>query len=204
MPLRNRVTPFGELITTDARGLFMGNRGCLHDDRRNIVRSAATTRWITCRLEFKGRRRTPLMQPGLYTELFFLDEATALAAGHRPCAECRRADFDRFRSLFPQAAGEPAPMAGAMDHVLDHERRNGRSRRTWRALPSGCPDGTMIVIDGDPALVHVGRFHHWTPHGYEPIATAAGPEAVEVLTPPSTVAVLRAGYRPVVHATANS
>ena len=96
MPLRNRVTPLGELVADPARGLVYGNRGCLHDDEGRIRRRYAGRRWIACRLEFRGRRRSALLQPGRYTELFFLDEATAFAAGHRPCAECRRADYDRF------------------------------------------------------------------------------------------------------------
>src|SRR6478736_8868570 len=111
-PLRNRVTPLGELVADPARGLVYGNRGCLHDDRGRIRRRYAGRRWIACRLEFRGRRRAALMQPGRYTELFFLDEATALAAGHRPCAECRRPDYDRFvarwRRLHPAEAGADA------------------------------------------------------------------------------------------------
>src|ERR1700742_2178609 len=109
MPLRNRAPPLGEIVAHPARGLVYGNRGCLHDAKGEIRRAYAVRRWIACRLEFNDRRRTPLRQPGRYTELFFLDEATAFAAGHRPCAECRRADYDRFRALL----GEPG--ADALD-----------------------------------------------------------------------------------------
>src|SRR5690349_17975636 len=116
MPRRNRVTPVGELIATPERGLVFGNRGCLHDAQGRIRRTHAVKRWIGCRLEFKGRRRVPLMGPGHYTELFFLDEATAFAAGHRPCAECRRADYDRTLALL----GEPG--ADALDARLHAER----------------------------------------------------------------------------------
>ena len=109
MPRQNRVTPLGELVATSERGLVYGNRGCLHDELGRIRRRYAGRRWIACRLEFRGRRRTPLLQPGRYTELFFLDDATALAAGHRPCAECRREDYDRFVALWrrPPPGSEP-------------------------------------------------------------------------------------------------
>src|SRR5919108_4199279 len=118
---RNRVTPLGELIADPARGLVYGNRGCLHDADGRIRRRYAGRRWIACRLEFKGRRRAPLLQPGKYTELFFLDEATAFAAGHRPCAECRRDDYDRFVALWA-ARHDGEPGAGAIDRRLHGER----------------------------------------------------------------------------------
>src|SRR5262249_40373383 len=119
MPLRNRVTPLGELIADPARGLVYGNRGCLHDERGEIRRRFATRRWLSCRLAFKGWHRTALMQPGRFTELFFLDEATALAAGHRPCALCRREDYDRFLAIVG------ARGADEIDERLHHERLAG-------------------------------------------------------------------------------
>ena len=118
------MTPLGELIATPARGLVYGNRGCLHDARGEIRRRWATRRWIACRLEFRGWHREPLLQPGKFTELFFLDEATAFAAGHRPCALCRREDYVRFGELFPGPSG-----ADAMDEQLHAERVDGRERR---------------------------------------------------------------------------
>jgi hypothetical protein len=127
VPLQNRVTPLGDLIADPARGLVYGNRGCLHDEQRRIRRPYAVKRWIACRLEFRGRRRTPLMQVGRYTELFFLDDATALAAGHRPCAECRRGDYDRFRvrwsQLHPDSDG-----ADDIDARLHRERLDPSTR----------------------------------------------------------------------------
>src|SRR5262249_49569682 len=120
MPLRNRVTPLGELVADPARGLVYGNRGCLHDEHGTIRRRDAGKRWIGCRLEFRGRRRTRLLQPGRYTELFFLDEATAFAAGHRPCAECRREDYVRFQELWRGLGLRPAN-ADAMDERLHAE-----------------------------------------------------------------------------------
>ena len=134
MPLQNRVTPLGELIADPARGLVYGNRGCLHDADGRVRRPWAVKRWIACRLEFKGRRRTQLLQPGRYTELFFLDEATGFAAGHRPCAECRREDYNRFVELVGMRAD-------AIDDRLHAERLNpaASGRRLHRAGWASCP-----------------------------------------------------------------
>jgi hypothetical protein len=147
MPLQNRVSPLSELIADPARGLVYGNRGCLHDDEGRIRRRWATKRWIACRLEFRGRRRERLLQPGRYTELFFLDEATAFAAGHRPCAECRREDYVRFgelwRELHPGHVG-----ADAMDEQLHSERVDPRTRRQrhHEAVPIELPDGACTRL----------------------------------------------------------
>jgi hypothetical protein len=184
MPLRNRVTPLGELIADPARGLVYGNRGCLHDARGEIRRAHATRRWIACRLEFKGWHRGPLLQPGRFTELFFLDEATAFAAGHRPCALCRRADYDRFRALL----GEPG--ADALDDRLHAERLDGRARRLHAA--HDLPDGAFVLRDGKPWLVRGEELLRWTPAGYAD--RAPRDNAAPLLTPPSLVAVLRAGW----------
>ena len=139
MPLQNRVTPFGNLVAVEGRGLLMGNRGRLHDAERRIVRYAQGRRWIACLTSFRGRRRT-VMSPGLYTELFFLDEAVALAAGHRPCAECRRDDYTRFRAAWARAVSEDVSADG-MDMKLDADRLAGRrTKRTYsrrRERPSG-------------------------------------------------------------------
>src|SRR3954449_2102995 len=141
MPLRNRVTPLSELITDPARGLVYGNRGCLHDDRGEIRRRFATRRWIACRLEFKGWRRKALLQPGRFTELFFLDEATAFAAGHRPCALCRREDYDRFGAIWADLHGGEAG-ADAIDLRLHGERVDPHTRghRTHEAPYAALPD----------------------------------------------------------------
>jgi hypothetical protein len=186
MPLRNRVTPLGELVADPARGLVYGNRGCLHDARGEIRRAYATRRWIACRLEFKGRRR-PLLRPGRFTELFFLDEATAFAAGHRPCAECRRADYDRVRALL----GEPG--ADALDDRLHAERLDGRARRLHAAPLDELPDGAFVLRDEAPWLVRGGELRRWTPAGYAERAPRRAGTAT-LLTPPSLVAVLRAGW----------
>jgi len=209
MPLCNRVTPFGELIRDPARGLVYGNRGCLHDAAGEIRRPYAVRRWIACRLEFKGRRRSPLVVPGRYTELFFLDEATAFAAGHRPCAECRREDYNRlsevWRALHPGPAG-----ADAIDDVLHAERWDPDARRPRRhPLPfADLPDGTFAVDDERAWLVRGDRLLEWTPAGYL-AARRSRPRdgTVTVLTPPSLVEVLRSGWQgdvPLLHPTADA
>jgi len=198
MPLQNRVTPLGELIADPARGLVYGNRGCLHDAGGRVRRRFAGRRWIACRLEFGGRIRRPLLQPGRYTELFFLDEATAFAAGHRPCAECRRADYVRFgavwRDLHPGQVG-----ADAIDAQLHGERLvGGRRQRHHEAPFDDLPDGTFVLQEGEPFLVLGTLILGWAPSGYRaPRARPAGLQA-PVITPPSLVEVLRAGWQPLV------
>ena len=194
MPLQNRVTPFGELIADPARGLVYGNRGCLHDDAGAIRRHFAGKRWIACRLRFRGWHRAPLLQPGRFTELFFLDEATAFAAGHRPCALCRREDYARFavifRRLHPGTLG-----AGTMDARLHRERFDASTRRQRHHLApfDSLPDGTIVVHDDLSQVVVRDSLLRWTPAGYvEPRARPRVRSAV-VVTPPSMVEVLRAG-----------
>lgn len=198
MPRQNRVTPFGELEAVAARGLFFGNRGCLHTDTGRIIRFSTTKGWIVCVLEFKGRERL-LMQPGKYTELFFLDEPTAFAAGHRPCAECRRADFNRFRDAIAANEGRTEKLlATQLDNRLDAERREGRRRRTVDRPVQTLPDGAMVDIDGVPHLWWDRQLRPWTHSGYgSPTTVPRLP--VPVLTPATTLAALSGGYRPVVH-----
>jgi len=213
MPLQNRVTPDGEIVATPHCGLLMGNRGgAFHlPDKTLGQRRWATKQWIACVLEFKGRHRE-IMQPNRYTELFFLDEATALAAGHRPCFECRRADADRFAELWAKAhGGDERARAPAMDEELHAERLAGdRSKRTFRARRSDVPSGAFVqyreVQEGDGTRPYLVFGHHllaWSPAGYTALVTPmALAEEVDVLTPPSIVAVLSAGYRPMLHPTA--
>lgn len=198
MALRNRVTPFGEIVALAGRGLMMGNRGVLHDEGKRIVRAWAVRRWIACLLDFRGRHRE-VMTPRRYTELFFLDEATALSAGHRPCAECRRQDYRRFQSLWERAVGSAA--ADAMDLRLHAERLEGKNKRVYRSEIAELPDGTYVASDGDALLVWHGALHAWTDRGYLRRKPRRHGD-VSVLTPPSIVAILRAGYRPAVHPTA--
>ncbi len=196
MPLQNRVTPLSELIADPARGLVYGNRGCLHDDGGAIRRRYATRRWIACRLQFKGWHRRPLLQPGKFTELFFLDEATAFAAGHRPCALCRREDYDRFgaiwRDLHPGRRG-----ADAIDEQLHAERFDpaARGQRHHEAELDDLPDGAFVMRDGHPWLVRGAELLHWSPAGYDDRAPRPARARATVVTPPSLVAVLHTGWR---------
>jgi hypothetical protein len=201
MPLRNRVTPFGEIVAVPGRGLLMGNRGVLHDAQQHLVRDSQVRRWIACRLEFKGRQRA-LMQPNRWTELFFLDEAAALAAGHRPCAECRHADYLSFRSQWQRAHGGGAWSADAIDDRLHAERRAGPWRkRTYVGDLDALPDGAYIAHDGRAWLVRGDTLLAWSPERYVARAPRPASLRVTVLTPPSIVAVLRAGYEPLLHPT---
>jgi len=198
VPLQNRVTPLGELIAHPARGLVYGNRGCLHDEAGRIRRRYAVKRWIACRLEFKGWRRKALLQPGKFTELFFLDEATAFAAGQRPCALCRRADYVRFgeiwSDLHPGSGG-----ADAVDERLHAERVGDdvASRRLHRARLDDLPDGAFVLESGASWLVAGRELLLWTPAGYSERRRRKSGDGT-VLTPPSLVEVLRAGWDPVV------
>ena len=199
MPRQNRVTPLGELISTPARGLVYGNRGCLHDEAGRIRSRYDGKRWIACRLRFRERRRAPLLQPGRYTELFFLDEATAFAAGHRPCAECRRADYRRlaaiWRELHPRQHG-----ADEIDAQLHRERLSPptRGQRHHSASIDQLPDGAFVARDGEPLLVLGDRLLRWTPAGYAEGVDRPSAGPVQVITPPSLVAVLSSGWEPLV------
>jgi hypothetical protein len=193
MPRPNRVTPLSELVADPARGLVYGNRGCLHDAEGRIRRRFAGHRWIACRLRFKGWHRAPLMQPGRFTELFFLDEATAWAAGHRPCALCRRGDYDRFGALWDELhPGERG--ADAIDARLHGERVAGRAQRHHDAALDDLPDGAFVLRDGAPWLVRGDALRRWSAAGYgERVPRPAG-ERAPLITPPSLVAILRAGW----------
>jgi hypothetical protein len=201
MPLQNRVTPFGEIVALAGRGLMMGNRGILHDDSRHLVRYSQLRRWIACVIEFRGRHRI-VMRPHSYTELFFLDEATAFAAGHRPCAECRRADYRRFRDLWATCHGAPVS-ADLMDLRLHSDRLVGRrTKRVYRENLADLPDGAYIAADGRAWLVMGDALFAWSDRGYSERRKRQARAEVEVLTPRSTVAVLAAGYRVAVHPSA--
>jgi hypothetical protein len=195
MPLRNRVTPFSEFVADPARGLVYGNRGCLHDADGQIRRRYAVKRWIGCRLEFRGWKRTRLLQPGRFTELFFLDEATAFAAGHRPCALCRHEDYRNFVTIWHDLHPADEPRADAIDARLHAERvePGSRGQRRHEAPFETLPDGAMVVHEGLAQLVLRNRLLRWAPGGYT--TTKVRPRgSATVLTPPSLVAVLAAGW----------
>ncbi len=204
MPLQNRVTPLSELIAHPARGLVYGNRGCLHDDSGRVVRGYNGRRWIACRLEFRGWQRGQLLQPGKFTELFFLDEATAFAAGHRPCALCRREDYIRFceiwHELHPGQVG-----ADAMNAQLHAERLTADRRQRHHLASLGqLPDGAFVLHRDAPWLVAGSELLRWTPAGYTQRERRHDGE-VRVVTPASLVAILP-GWEsviPLLHPSAN-
>lgn len=201
------MTPLSEIVADPARGSMMGNRGgALHDATRTIGRRRWVSRqWICCVLAFKNRRRE-VMAPGRYTELFFLDEATAFAAGHRPCFECRRADANRFAKLWALARGDRLPpRAFEIDDVLHGERLDERgNQRRHRLTIDELPAGTMIIdpARGAPALVLETALRSWHIAGYGPALPRLRRGLVDTLTPPGIIAVMKSGYRPLLHETA--
>jgi hypothetical protein len=200
MPLQNRVDPYGNLFRTAARGTFMGNRGgALHNEQREIVHAFKDRRWIACVLEFRGRKRT-VMSPHRYTELFFLDEAVAFAAGHRPCAECRWERFKAFQEAWRRATrASELPRAAEMDREL-HRVRIDRQRKkvTYEAELGSLPNGSFAAIDGLPYLVWDDALFLWTPEGYARKERRRS-GLVTILTPQPIVRCFRRGYMPEVH-----
>jgi hypothetical protein len=198
--LQNRVDPFGHLIRTEARGLWMGNRGLIHNDVKEIIRPYKLQAWITCKLHFRGRKRK-VMSPGLYTELFFLDEATSFAAGHRPCFECRREDAVKFRRLWLKGNpgykfDEKTPIK-KIDEVLHRERITGVNLKvTYKEKRASIPNGVFILHDGKAHLVFDNKIFLWSPFGYEQGHVLPGKSELTVLTPRSVVNTFREGYFP--------
>ena len=202
MPLQNRVLPSGEIVAHPARGMFTGNRGIIHDPAtKTLLRKRwSSDAWLTCVLEFRGRRRK-VMERRSWTELFFLDEATAFAAGHRPCFYCRRDDANRFRAAWEEGNGTGAVLAPVMDAVLHRERF--ASARKLHPLPKAIeklPDGTMVQAGEENFLIAGGRPLLWSPSGYRKAARDV--KHAKLLTPPSIVRAFSAGYRPVLHESA--
>jgi hypothetical protein len=205
MPLQNRVTPTGDIIATPYRGMFTGNRGIIHDTatRTLLKRRWSSPAWLTCVCEFRGRRRK-VMGGRSWTELFFLDEATAFAAGHRPCFFCRRDDANRFRAAWQLGNDVADVRAPDIDTTLHHERLDGRIKRL-HALPvplEKLPDGTMVQDGPESFLIVQGRPLSWSPAGYRQPQNAI--DDPRLLTPPSTLRALSAGYHPVLHSSAAS
>jgi len=186
MPLRNRVTPLGDVIATPERGLVYGNRGCLHNKAGVVVRRAATRRWIACQLSYRGWYQGATPRPGRFTGLFFLDDATAFAAGHRPCALCRRDDYKSLLAITGHSG------ADAIDLDLQEQRTGPRARVTVASLP----DGAFVLLDDEPHLVLDGAVRRWSPGGYGPARGA--PKSAALVTPQLLVPVLAAGWSPLV------
>jgi hypothetical protein len=204
MPLQNRVTPEGDIIATVHRGMFTGNRGIIHDPATKTLlnRRWASRAWLTCVCEFRGRRRD-VMGGRSWTELFFLDEATAFAAGHRPCFFCRRDDANRFRAAWEAGNRVSGLRADDVDVVLHRERLEGRRKRLHGLLAPvlRLPDGAMVQAGEESFLIAQGRALVWSPEGYR--AASGAIEGAMLLTPPSTLRAFSAGYRPVLHRSAS-
>jgi hypothetical protein len=203
LPLQNRVTPSGEIVSTPQRGMFTGNRGIIHDPatRTLLNRRWSSKAWLTCVCEFRGRRRN-VMETRSWTELFFLDEATALAAGHRPCFYCRRDDANRFRAAWERGKGIVHVSAPDIDEVLHTERLDGKAKRL-HVLPmpiEALPDGAMVRAGQDSYLIARGKALLWSWDGYRAVGGTL--RDAELLTPPSTLRAFSAGYRPVLHPSA--
>lgn len=209
MPLQNRVTPFSTIIAAPERGAFTGNRGVIHNEHKQIIKHYAVKYWITCTLEYKGKRRE-LMTPNRWTELFFLDEATAFAAGHRPCGFCRHADYKRFKQLWLQANSATYGLTGntsiqTIDALIHKERlAENKSQKTFTAPLHTLPDGVFIKPAQQPHafLWLQQQLYQWSFSGYKKVTAIDTSQTVEVLTPASYVEVFRLGYEPKVHATA--
>ena len=198
--LQNRVDPFGNLIKTTARGNWMGNRGILHSAQQQIVRSFKLKAWITCRLEFNGRKRQ-VMAPHRYTELFFLDEATSFAAGHRPCFECRRADYQKFKSFWlkgnPEYGLNEKTPVKKIDDILHKERiGSDKSKVFFEENIDKIPNGSFVLFGKSPYLVFNKQMYLWTPFGYNKPVSMPGINKLSMLTPKSLVNTFRAGYEP--------
>ncbi|MDO6431770.1 hypothetical protein Q4E93_14290 [Flavitalea sp. BT771] len=196
--LQNRVDPWGVIITTSARGAWMGNRGVLHDEHQTIRRPFKLKAWITCVLQFKGRHRK-VMSPDRWTELFFLDEATSLAAGHRPCFECRRNDAVRFKKFWlkgnPEYGFNEGTSIGEIDKIIHGERIDKRGGKvTYEEMADRLPDGSFVEIEGKAYVVAQRKIFRWSPFGYENGQTLPEGRRVKVLTPASIVRTIRAGY----------
>jgi hypothetical protein len=198
--MQNRVDPCGNIINTTARGSWMGNRGQLHDDTKYILRPFKLKAWLTCLLQFRQRRRT-VMFPGLYTELFFLDEASAFSAGHRPCFECRREDHYRFKMYWlkgnPGYGFTEKTSIKDIDAILHNERINKAGNKvTYLDNIDNLPGGTFIFMNGQPYLIAANNLRHWTAFGYDIKTALPKNEVVTVLTPRSVVNTFSAGYLP--------
>src|SRR6202012_1017617 len=197
---QNRVDPFGQLIKTAERGTWMGNRGILHNEKKEIVRPYKLKNWLICVLQFNGRHRQ-VMTPNRYTELFFMDEATAFAAGHRPCFECRRQDYNRFKSFWlkgnPEYGFDEKTSFQKIDDILQKERMGrDRSKVTFEEQADRLPNGTFVLIEDKPYLISGGMVYLWSAFGYEKGIALQAKDELRVLTPKSTVNAFRAGYVP--------
>jgi hypothetical protein len=209
MPLQNRVDPWGQLNAVSTKLALLGNRGILHNDKKQIIAQWRSKAWITCQIKFNGREsESRAFMPDSYSQLFFVDEATAFAAGHRPCAECRRERFNEFKAAWIEANREliqgENPTIADIDKVIHAERvTEDKRKRTFTAQLGSLPAGTMIEVDGTPLLVWRGKLLPWSFEGYGKSQTSLPPStSVQVLTPASVVRVFASGFTPQVHLSA--
>jgi hypothetical protein len=209
MPLQNRVDPWGQLQAVDSRGALLGNRGIIHNEKKHIVAQWRSKAWITCQIQFKGRE-SPIFAPDSYSQLFFVDEATAFAAGHRPCAECRRDRYNEFKAAWVQSNREQIetenPSVIEIDKVLHSERVfEDKRKRTFAAQIGTLPQGTFVVLEGKPLLLWRGKLFEWSFDGYSRSKSSLSPSlSVAVLTPGSIVRLFASGFTPQVHVSAYS
>jgi len=192
MPLQNRVNPYGEICFSEFRGNLMGNRGCLHNAQQQIVRPYQLKRWIICVLSFKQRKR-PLMRNGLYTELFFWDEASALASGHRPCAECQRERNQEFKKMWQEANSELNAGLSDIDNFL-HEERQNANKPYFRI--NELPGGVFVEYSEKPFLVFENKLFEWTFNGYLSAIDPPQNMTFKALTPVSIIKTIQYGFRP--------
>ena len=201
MPLQNRVDPWGSILAVPYKGTLLGNRGVLHDERKQIVKPYQHQNWVTCRLKFKDRKRK-LMSPGRYTELFFLDESTAFAAGHRPCYECRRERFNEFKDYWVRAnlnkQAEDIKIS-VINKTMHKERINKRVKVTYKANIEDLPDGTFFSNRGSACLKFKNKIYLWSFEGYRLLNKINLPSEVDVLTPHSIVSAFKLGFIPRIH-----
>jgi hypothetical protein len=198
--LQNRVNPFGDIIKTPERGKWLGNRGVIHNEDKEIVRTYKVKAWISCELEFRGRHRE-VMMPNRWTELFFFDEATAFSAGHRPCFQCRYKAHIHFKEMWlkgnPQYSFTMKTPVADIDAIIQRERMApDKTKQTYEANLKELPDGAFVIFDNEPHLVKAGKLHKWSPAGYGKPANFPEVEKITVLTPPSIVNAFSAGYVP--------
>ena len=206
--LQNRVSPNGSIIKTPARGAWLGNRGVIHNEHKEIVKPFNIKAWIICMLEFRGRHRE-IMQPDRWTELFFLDEATAFSAGHRPCFQCRYKDHIRFKECWikgnPQYSFDIKTSVKSIDDIIHAERIDRtRIKLTYTEQIKNLPDGVFITNNEESYLLSAGKLYRWTPYGYDKSENALPGRTVEVLTPRSIVNAFKAGYEPQMDKTAGN
>ena len=202
MPLQNRVDPWGAIHAVKSRGAFLGNRGIIHNPQKEIITTHRTQGWVTCRLNFKGRKQK-IMEPGSYTQLFFLDEATAFSAGHRPCAECRRERYNEFKAAWievnSQLLKDKPPISTNIDRIIHRERINRKQKVTYTDSLDALPDGTMIEHDSHAYLVWKDNIFQWSFFGYTPVDVKQIEGKVVVLTPRSYVRMFSKEFVPGVH-----